>query len=314
MTPTWASPPMTGTVASSPGTAAPSRRSAAARDRGPGPVRPVLDLDRAGPNPIAVGQRERVNTLGPALDQQAGHRVVHQPPLVAAGAAGPFRVRAHGVGHPALGRARGRDHQRPEGPCQPGQRQREQRRAAAVHAGGGGRLTWPVPRPCAGSPAAADAPEPGTRASASRSARRWPASQRACPSSSSGSWTCPRRGRSPGARSRGRAARTAGSAGHPRSARRLSASCGPPRRGSPHPSGWLRPAPAAHRPGRARSAAWPRPAAACWPTGEAGHRGVARADHLGSVGGRPTTAPRCRDRWSLTARPQRPPGSRRGVR
>src|SRR3984893_11613640 len=32
-------------------------------DRGPGPVRPVLDLDRASPDPMTVGQRERVDAL-----------------------------------------------------------------------------------------------------------------------------------------------------------------------------------------------------------------------------------------------------------
>src|SRR5215813_4088268 len=63
------------------------------RDRRPGPVRPVVDLDRAGP---AVGQRERVDALGAALDQQAGHRV-HQLALLPDGAAAPFRVGAHGV-------------------------------------------------------------------------------------------------------------------------------------------------------------------------------------------------------------------------
>src|SRR6266496_2097318 len=48
------------------------------RDRRPAPVRPVVDLDRAGP---AVAQRERVDALGAALDQQAGHRV-HQLALL----------------------------------------------------------------------------------------------------------------------------------------------------------------------------------------------------------------------------------------
>ena len=76
------------------------------------------------------------------------------------------------------------------------------------------------------------------------------------------------------------------------------------RHGSPRPSGWPRPAPAACRPDEAATQHRRRPASACWLSAGTSARVPPRAELHRPVGGEHQQRPRWRDSTTLTGRPQ----------
>ena len=231
-----------------------------------------------------AGQRRRVHPLRAVLGQHAG-RAGHQPGHVPAGAADQLGVGAHRVRDPPLRRARLGGDQPGEGPGQPGQRQPEQRRTAAVDADRRDRLAGEVldrrraARPAAGGRA------PGTRPPASRSPRRSAASPVCLPEQ----FMKARAGPPPAASTARAASSPSGSAGGQRralSGSELRLSRSRTRRTcavSPEWS-WPRPRRSGGRPGRARRAACRPAAAACWPSaGRCGSVRLADLEHHRAV-------------------------------
>jgi hypothetical protein len=86
-----------------------------------------------------VGQRDRVDALRAVLGEHAGQSL-HEPRVVSASPGGEQRVRSHRIHDPPLGRVPGCEDVRAERPRQREEAERENRRTAAVHAGGAGPL------------------------------------------------------------------------------------------------------------------------------------------------------------------------------